>query len=263
MDHSAKILQELETVSPFLAAMEKVNVFRSPEGYFNDFPERMVTYVLAEAEEISFPKNDTLQAPQGYFDTLSDRILSKIKSTEEQDENEELKKLFPVVFSLKGKNVFTVPPHYFERFGSTLLHQLKMKPAKIVSINKAGRWWKYAAAAVVMAAMAAGSLFNFNNSRKSNEKSSVFTASNETPGYIQSSFQYKTPEQINEGIATLSDDEIIKYLEKHGNILDNEALANGVDTKELPAATDYLTDDNALNNYLKKIDTKITDKTTP
>jgi len=92
---------------------------------------------------------------------------------------------------------------------------------------------------------------------------SVVTESTGLPDYIKSSFQYKTPEQVDEGIASLSDDEIAKYLEKHGNIMDNETLIKEVDVNKLPDPTDYLTDDDALNNYLNAIDAKSNNRKTP
>ncbi len=262
MNQSTEILNELRSISPFLASIERINVFEVPDGYFNDLCDRITTYTLLKDEEINFSKNETLQVPEGYFDTLSDHILAKIKSGEAEDVNQELKTLSPVLFLLKGKNVFTVPLDYFENISDKVISKLNRKPAKIISISKAKNWWKFVAAAVLTGAIAISSLQIFNSSPNMQKSNSVVTESGSLPGYIQSSFQYKTPEQVDEGIATLSDDEIIKYLEKHGNILDNEILLNGVDTKELPATTDYLTDDNALSNYLNKIDDKNPDKTT-
>ncbi len=174
-----------------------------------------------------------------------------------------MQKLSPLLFSLKDKNVFTVPSNYFENVSENVLNKLNTRPAKIVSITKARTWWKYVAAAVVTGAIAIGSLQIFNSSPDMQKNNSVVTESSGLPGYIKSSFQYKTPEQVDEGVAALSDDAIIKYLEKHGNIMDNESLSTDVDIKELPDATDYLTDDNALNNYLNTIDAKSTDKKTP
>ena len=52
----------------------------------------------------------------------------------------------------------------------------------------------------------------------------------------------------------LSDDDIIKYLEKNGNIMDNELLTNNTDVSEMPNQDDYLNDENTLNQYLDKID---------
>jgi hypothetical protein len=70
---------------------------------------------------------------------------------------------------------------------------------------------------------------------------------------MQLASQYKTPEQVDKGIASLSDDEIVKYLEKNGTILDEETISKNVDTTELPSADDYLINENALNNYLNEI----------
>jgi len=51
----------------------------------------------------------------------------------------------------------------------------------------------------------------------------------------------------------LSDDEIARYLEKTSNILDDEDLIKNTDTRGLPTPDDYLLDDDALSNYLQKI----------
>jgi hypothetical protein len=112
------------------------------------------------------------------------------------------------------------------------------------------KWWKYAAAAIITGVVAIGSLQLFNSHKNNNP----------IPSYVESSFQYKTPTQIDEGIASLSDDEIIKYLEKYGSIMDNDLLIKDADVKELPATEDYLIDENALNNYLEKIDVQSDNK---
>ena len=65
--------------------------------------------------------------------------------------------------------------------------------------------------------------------------------------------QYKTTEQLDKGIASLSDDEIAKYLEKNGNIMDEENISKNMDTTGLPSPEDYLIDENALNNYLNDV----------
>jgi hypothetical protein len=79
---------------------------------------------------------------------------------------------------------------------------------------------------------------------------------------VQLASQYKTPKQLQQGIASLTDDEIAKYLEKNTTILDDESLIKNTDTKELPTQDDYLLDDNALNNYLQKINVESTNKNT-
>ena len=61
----------------------------------------------------------------------------------------------------------------------------------------------------------------------------------------------------------MSDDDIIKYLEKNGNVMDNELLTNNTDVSEMPSQADYLTDENTLNTYLDKIDAENNDKSKP
>ena len=59
--------------------------------------------------------------------------------------------------------------------------------------------------------------------------------------------------KIKEKWGRLSDDEIAKYLEKNGNIMDEENISKNMDTTGLPSPEDYLIDENALNNYLNDV----------
>jgi len=72
------IQSELSAVSPFLAEMPKSNPFAAPEGYFNQF---------------------------------SNRILAKIEAQETEKEE-----LSPLLLSLKKENPFSVPPAYLQGF---------------------------------------------------------------------------------------------------------------------------------------------------
>jgi hypothetical protein len=83
------------------------------------------------------------------------------------------------------------------------------------------------------------------------------------PAYFQDAFQYKTEADLNAGIAKLDDADIAKYLEKNGSVMDNELLINNADESGLPSSTDYLIDENTLNEYLDKIDKDNSSKTTP
>lgn len=266
MNESTEILNELKNISPALARIEKVNVFEVPKEYFNELAEKIVVYSLLHQNEVADPGIEELGAPilggrkllkvpEGYFDTLSSHTLAKIKTPETESSRQELQQLSPLLFSLRNIYVFTVPSGYFENVSNSIVNGLKRNPAKIVSIAKGAKWWKYAAAAVITAAIALSTLPVFNHAPEVPANNLATTRSATHPGYIESSFQYKTAEQVNEGISTLSDDDIINYLEKHGNILDDEILESGIDAKELPDASDYLTDDKALNKYLDKITT--------
>jgi hypothetical protein len=258
MNLSDDIMNELKETCPLLASHARINVFSVPDGYFSELAERLMTYsLLNTVEEIDFGKVETMRVPDGYFESLSSNILAKIKSQSEEQINNESEELSHLLFSLKDKNVFSVPENYFENLSDTILNNLNLnkKSAKIISMSRARSFWKYAAAAVVTGAIAVSSLQIFNSSPDMKKNNSVVTESSGLPDYIQSSFQYKTPEQVQAGISALSDDAIVKYLQKNGSVLDNEPLTNVNDesTNGLPAETDYLTDDNALNNYLDAI----------
>lgn len=250
MEKGTEILNELQIISPYLAGIGKVNVFQVPEHYFEELPKKILTNTFLHNDE----KNKDQKVPEGYFDRLSDKILLKIKKEDIQSAKEEIRNISPILYSLKEKNVFTVPHGYFQNLEDSIQAKLNSGKAKIIPLSSVKKWWKYAAAAVIAGVITVGSLQIFNNKPNGDDGNSVLTASMNLPEYIKLSFQYKTPEQLDQGIASLSDDEIASYLENHGNIMDDSMLENGIDTTGLPDTEEYLMNDNTLNNFLNSID---------
>jgi hypothetical protein len=238
MEKSAEILNELKTLAPALAEVRNVNVFTVPEGYFKDLDKRILTIVFLQQDE----KNYSQQVPEGYFNSLSDKILSRIKETQQSAE-EEIKELSPALHYLKQENVFTIPENYFDDLSDRIKEKVKPVPGKVISINRMQKWWKYAAAAIVAGIITVTSFEIYNNGGTGSK----------IPPYIQLSAKYKTAAQFEQGISSLSSDEIASYLEKNTTILDDESLINNTNTKELPAPDDYLINENTLENYLKTI----------
>lgn len=238
MEKNNDILNELKEISPLLAEIPRVNVQSVPEGYFDNLAERLSIHSLLQQNETrEYFILEKPGVPAGYFENLSGSILSKIK----ENNGEESEEKFPVLDSLKNKNVFTVPSAYFDELSEQIMAKIRLKePAKVISIGTY-KWWKYAAAAMIAGIMLISGLFIFN------------TGENQVAQYLAASQEYQTSAQIADGIASLMDDDIVNYLETHGNITDNQMLLDNIDTDVLPGELDYLIDDNTLNKYLEKI----------
>ena len=238
MERNNEILKELREVSPLLADIPPTNIQTVPAGYFENLEIRIcINSLLHQNDSKEYFINEKPGVPAGYFEQLSDSILSKIKKAEnpKQEEN------FPILEKLRHKNVFKVPDGYFDNLSTQIVTKISIKEtAKVVSIG-AHKWWKYAAAAIIAGLMMISVFYIFNS------------GGNQISEYLAASQQYQTTSQIKEGIATLKEDDIINYLETHGNIIDNEMLLDQIDTDALPAEFEYLLDDNTLNNYLEKI----------
>jgi len=240
---STKISEELNEIAPFLAKMERVNVFQVPTDYFSYLKEKILTQIFIEQDE----KNNLQKVPEGYFDSLSDQILSKIKMQKNESASEEIKSLSPALHYLKEEQTFTVPENYFDNLSERILDRINNRRTKVVSISSVQKWQKYAAAAVVAGVIAISALLTINHKSSNNE-----VASKNVPGYVKEASQYQTAEELNEGISSLSDDDIVNYLQSTGNILDEETITKNLDAKDLPTPDEYLIDENALNNFLKK-----------
>ncbi|MEO8110671.1 MAG: hypothetical protein ABI594_11585 [Ginsengibacter sp.] len=266
--HLETASEELQNLSPVLLSLKDENIFKVPEGYFDSLSASILAeikkpYAETANEELQnlspvlfyLKSENVFKVPEGYFDSLSTNILTEIKKSHAETANEELQNLSPVLLSLKKENVFKVSEGYFENFAGTVTSKLKPVTAKVIVMKPRNSWLRIAAAAVVTGAIAISSLNIFNHS-SNQDNTGTLVAANSTvmPAYVKESFQFKTEQEVDAGIARLSDDDIIKYLEKNGNVTDNELLMKNTDVSELPSQTDYLMDENTLNTYLDKID---------
>lgn len=243
MQFSTEIYNELNAISPLLAGIENRNVLSVPEGYFETFSVDLFKKIYINAHQ------SELTVPEGYFENLSSSILNKIRLLD-QDPAQELKSLSPMLYSIQNENVYKVPAGYFRNLENDILDRVKPQ-AKVVQFKKLNSIWKYAAAAVVTGVIAVSSLMMFNSSEHSAVSNANQTAVSSS---IKNAANFKNEQQVKAAIATLSDDEIIKYLEKTGTDVDNETLATSVDANKLPEPTDYMLDEKTLDTYLNETD---------
>lgn len=245
MKNNQDILQELKSISLALIPLQGINVFTVPFNYFQQFNDELLNEIREDISLLPFAGINRMEVPAGYFDSLASNILSKIKSLETQSVLEELKELSPALSATGNDNVFSIPTRYFQDLPEIILSRVH-KPAIVVSMRTRSSFVKYAAAAVVSGILGL-SLFSVLNN-KTNIESSPLTASVVTDAkkIIQSNSFDKTLE-------TISDEEIVGYLKNNGLDVNAALVASATETKELPAADDYIINDNTLNNFLDEL----------
>jgi hypothetical protein len=123
MRQKNEILDELGQLSMVVAAGSRQLPYGVPEGYFSEFPEKMLARVKQEAGEETFVpawgKNPTLDVPVGYFEGFADRMMDRIKAEAGRLSNEPLigqnEGEFSPLLSRIGKGMpYLVPEGYFE-----------------------------------------------------------------------------------------------------------------------------------------------------
>jgi hypothetical protein len=224
-----------------------------PSGYFESLADNILNKIKAQddtAAELkalspmlhSIPNKNVFTVPQGYFENLADTVLNKI--IDQDNAANELKELSPMLYSIQGKNVFTVPQGYFESLSADILDKAKPQQAKVVTMTRRRTTTilKYAVAAV-FTGLVALSVYKFTGGPE------VKTI--ELPGYVAEGQKINN---VDEELAKVNDEDIIKYLQANGSDVDAALVANTIDEKELPTQEDYLTDDKALDKYLDNID---------
>ena len=245
MKFSTEISEELSGISALLAGMEKRNVFSIPEGYFDELTVNTIKNISLQKD---LSKLHRQAIPNGYFENLSNEILTKIKDIEIESADE-LRALSPMLYSVQNENVFKVPQGYFKNLPENIVEKITAPTqAKIVEFKKKISVWRYAAAAVLAGVIATSSLMIFNPSQSSYNSQATVAAS------IVEASHFKNEQQILSEVASLSKDDIIKYLEKTGNDADNESLTINIDEKGLPEQKDYLLNGQTLETYLNNID---------
>lgn len=283
MENRTDILNELREISPTLAGIEKLLVFTVPPGYFeylaadillgidaangllnqvsNDLPgevpagyfENLAGSILSKikaqeneagvlpAELMSIRGSNVFDVPAGYFDALTASVLTQIKTAETEDAATEIKALSPMLCSIQNEPVYQVPAGYFDGLPETVLNTVNPQ-AKVVSMKRStAAFFKYAVAAAFTGLMAL-SIFKFTGST---------TKKTELPAYVKVGMN--DIKDIDQELAKISDDDIVKYLEASGTDVKTAMVANSTDENELPSEEDYLLDEKTLDKYLNSI----------
>lgn len=284
MEKKSDILKEINEISPLIAGLPRHNVFTVPDGYFESLYETIestvgLQEVIGEAHSHPSP-----EIPSGYFDNLSTNILKRIKQSEAPAdeplhflfvEEQGKKNVFEIpehyfddlsvnimarirdaaesysfdIPELRNKNVYSVPEKYFESLPSKILSQLE-EPATARVIPFYQRpVFRYAVAAAVAVILFAGVFFRMNNVNPDNS----FAVVNAKTVPYKAALKYNSEQAFEKGISSLTEDQIMAYLQDHGNILDNTQLIKNTDFSGMPEPFDYLENENVLDSYLRKI----------
>ena len=117
------ILNELQTLSPLLAGIQRENIFFVPNGYFETLSKTILISLKEEAGIIN--TKNTEDIPQGYFDNLSTSILKKIKAQQKNIVIDEPATLPELLQNIQYKNLFEVPQQYFDNLALAILDKVK------------------------------------------------------------------------------------------------------------------------------------------
>ncbi|MFI5133319.1 MAG: hypothetical protein ACHQEB_03230 [Chitinophagales bacterium] len=172
MTQRANILQELNEIGSTVINVTPENVYLIPAGYFENFADQVLNrikaieatnakdelvYLSAVLSNIS--KETPYSVPAGYFDSSEERIMQGIRESEDyRTPKEELETISPLLSGLNKQMPYCVPQGYFENLNTEIGTK---QETKIISITNR-RWFRYAAAAMVVGVIALGGLLFFN-----------------------------------------------------------------------------------------------------
>ena len=247
MKHSPEILAELADVSPAIAQIPKMEIFRVPDNYFLNFSEILLSKIK-ETGNLPAKEIITQKVPEGYFENLADSILHKIKAAAVVSVDEEMETLSPVIAGIGKENIFKVPEGYFEN-PILAIHQVT-QPAKIVKVDFRKRVLQYAAAAVATFLIGLA-LFNYTNNTNTVVENNIAQVQ-QTEAVMAKAQQIIKEDSFDEILNQLPEGEIENYLEQRGLDVQAALVASSMDAKDLPSAEDYLFNENTLSDFLKE-----------
>lgn len=171
MTQRDNILQELKELESSLANLSSQNIYTVPNGYFEGLATEMLNRIKAleaanASDELSFlsptlsniSKENPFIVPAEYFEGLEGKMLQLVSQDKNQTAKEELETLSPLLSGLKKETLYSIPAGYFDSL------QTKQE-TKVVSITSR-KWFRYAAAAMIVGIVALATLL-INNSQKS------------------------------------------------------------------------------------------------
>jgi hypothetical protein len=248
MADNNNISQELNELGSSLLNAGNQSVYTVPAGYFEGLAEQMLRRIRAmeahsAAEELAhlspllsgIDKAMPYHIPAGYFDSIEDRMVYAMMPAD-QSADEELETLSPLLAGLNKEMPFEVPQGYFDTISIPADQQA---PAKVVKMSSR-RWFRMAAAAVIVGIVATSAFFIFKKPvasegqviarfekdvKKMNEKEKesvadfLDTDQDDQDGSMAKLGPEKEKE-INELLKDLSDKELSEFQQQNDDISD-------------------------------------------
>ncbi len=222
MQPGKEILDELKGLSGYIASLNRVVPFATPEGYFDALPAAMTDGVAAANSNTDIAlqvagKQMPYQLPLGYFDMLPDAVLGMI--AEDAD-----------VSFLPKAAAMTAPAGYFDKLPERMLAAVKQdeKPAT-KTIPLGNTLWKnlrWAAAALLIAGLGFG-------------------------GYrmMQPADTVQPTASVEQRLARVPDATLNKYIQQNIDDFDGDMIAGYVAAGDgkTTITTDQLTDQEIIN----------------
>jgi hypothetical protein len=231
METRDDILKELQQIAPKLSALNKVNYYTVPDGYFEELKLSLLQNISTEnangesflqgsiLSKIEKPVISVNDVPEGYFNTFAVNILQKIKQ-------DELSEVAPTLAALPKINFYTVPEGYFNTLPKQLVKQAVQesmpKPRRFEWMDKLNNSLDELAAAIFKPQYA-----------------SAFAGLASVLLIIGIAF-YKPQApcadamcQLEKGLSGLSDEEIISYINENSQDFDAAMISDQTDEKAL------------------------------
>ena len=293
MENKNTIKEELITISPLLAALQKANVYAVPVNYFEGITASIISMVNTGFMDDMAKYNPAMLVPETYFDQLAANILNKINKQEQPISHSNEAKLPDQLKGLCNINVYKTPLNYFDNFSTILLQKINvLKDDATTEINRispllggidknnvlqapAGYFMdlpdrvlqnnKPVTKVIVMqkrslfiryavAALLIGAI-SMVVVKLTNKPLEI----NNTYATIETSITkgIKMDDQkFDETLNNLSEEDIANYLQKNGTEADLALLTSSIDERIVPTEEDYLLDEKTLEKFLHEIDTK-------
>ncbi|PSL22800.1 hypothetical protein [Chitinophaga ginsengisoli] len=220
--HTAEVQEELETLSPLLAGVPKSLPLSVPPGYFEQLSQQILQNITAAQQTLpdeatssflaDMPKVFPMSAPAGYFDQLSAVVMARIAETEGTTTapsatavQEELATLSPLLAGIPKTMPLSVPAGYFDQLSTAVMadinHVSAPVHAPIIRRMNTRRYMGWAVAACLVALVSVSTLF-----------------------FIKSN--YRGANMMEKTLASVSDQEIMEYLQSHTDVFDKEELSS-------------------------------------
>jgi hypothetical protein len=286
------IISELKELSPVVANIGRVNVFKVPIGYF----DTLSTYILLLAHTSTIENlqsRDQLFVPENYFDSLANNIMARIKNESFVGVAQETKEISELIAGIGNKNIFSVDNGYFDQLADNIQIKLKPEPVSEAARETAAlsktvaeighenvftvpqNYFESLAEQVNLKIIKPAKLVNINSHftvfryaaaavvtgimglslfMMLNKKNIEVNTSTQTAAVMFDAKQIIKTNSFDKEFADIPDAAIVEFLESKGQDVEAALVASLEDDKNLPDADDYLIDENTLDDVLKTLD---------